>query len=429
MDSTPSLARPTALGRLRRHTEDPLYRMGYLLIAGAGITSLLGFVFWILAARSYPARVVGANSAAISAMMFVSGVCQLGLPAVLVRYIPTAGGGTRKLVKGSLLLTAGLSLALGAAAALTSGLWSPSLRFLARDASWLADFVLATTAWTLFSLQDGVLTGLRVTHWVPVKNAIFAATKLALLFALTGLSPFAGPFLAWNVPGVLVVIGFMWLIFRRLLPAGDAPDASAELDSPRLLKLAAGNYLAQLFGIAAIFVMPIVVADVTNATTTAYFYVPWTLALALLLVCQNTASALTVEAALDEDQLGPLFRRSLAHTLWLLVPLVAVVIIGAPILLSAYGPKYAHAGAPLMRLLALGAFPNVFVTLCLAVARIHHRGRAVLGIQAAECVPLIALSIVLLHTDGLVGVGWAYLGSQWAVAIWLSFTSLRPLFR
>jgi hypothetical protein len=38
MDSTPSLASPTALGRLRRHTEDPLYRMGYLLIAGAGIT-------------------------------------------------------------------------------------------------------------------------------------------------------------------------------------------------------------------------------------------------------------------------------------------------------------------------------------------------------------------------------------------------------
>ena len=83
--------RPRGLRRLRGHLDDRLYRTGYYLIIGTGITSLLGVAFWALAARSYSAHEVGQNAAAISAMTLVSGVCSLGLSAVLVRYLPIAG--------------------------------------------------------------------------------------------------------------------------------------------------------------------------------------------------------------------------------------------------------------------------------------------------------------------------------------------------
>jgi hypothetical protein len=77
-----------ALHNLRAHLRDPLHRTGYLLLLGAGVGSLLGFLFWGVAAHEYSARNVGLNSAVISAMMLVSGACQLGLNAVLVRYLP-----------------------------------------------------------------------------------------------------------------------------------------------------------------------------------------------------------------------------------------------------------------------------------------------------------------------------------------------------
>src|SRR4051794_7969669 len=47
--------------RLREHLNDPLYRTGYYLIIGTGITSLMGVAFWALAARSYDAHDVGLN--------------------------------------------------------------------------------------------------------------------------------------------------------------------------------------------------------------------------------------------------------------------------------------------------------------------------------------------------------------------------------
>ena len=97
-------------GRLREHLSDPLYRTGYYLILGTGVTSLLGVGFWALAAHSYSARVVGLNAAAISAMTLVAEACTLGLSAVLVRYLPVAGGSTRRLVSRSYMLTISLAL-------------------------------------------------------------------------------------------------------------------------------------------------------------------------------------------------------------------------------------------------------------------------------------------------------------------------------
>ncbi len=428
--SPPPLQPDPRRRRITKHLADPLYRTGYLLILASGSTAVLGFVFWILAARSYPAHVVGINSAAISAMMFVSGVCQLGLPPVLIRYVPTAGRRTGGLVARSYAATATLSLVLGAAAALSSGLWSPSLGFLAHDAGWLIGFALATMAWTVFTLQDGVLTGLRVPHWVAIENSLFSAAKLVLLLALSATLPFAGLFVAWNVPAALAVVGVSGLLVGRLIPAARRRTVARPLDARRrLLRLAAGNYAAQLFGIALIFLMPVIIADVRNPTTTAYFYAPWTIASAIQLVAGNTASSLTVEAALDEPRLAELFRRTLAHTLRLIVPVAVIAAAAAPLVLRAYGPQYEHAGTWLLRLLAIGAIPNAVVAVGLGVARIQQRGRLVLAIQAAEAIPLLAVGALLLDPMGVAGVGVAYLGSQLLVALWLLAGTLRPLLR
>jgi hypothetical protein len=71
-------ARPRGPHRLRAHLATPLYLNAYFLIIGATTGALLGFLFWTLAARHYATEIVGLNSAVISAMMLVSGACQLG---------------------------------------------------------------------------------------------------------------------------------------------------------------------------------------------------------------------------------------------------------------------------------------------------------------------------------------------------------------
>jgi O-antigen/teichoic acid export membrane protein len=431
----PSVAPPAGLtarpaGRpqqLRDHLRDPLYRTGYLLTIGTGLGALLGFVFWALAANDYPAKVVGRNAAAISAMMLVSGICSLGLNAVLVRYLPTAGRATRALIVRTYALTAALALVLGAVAALTSGIWSPRLSFLANDPEWLIGFTLATVVWTIFTLQDSVITGLRAAQWVPIENGLFSAAKLVVLVAVVGALPAAGPFVAWNAPVALAVAAISVLIFRRLIPRHIEQRGDAQLDTQQMIRVAWGNYGGTLFGLTLTMLMPVLVANINSVEATAYFYVPWTIAISVQLLALNMTTSLTVEAAMDEGQLRRLGQRTLAQTMRLLVPLVVVVGLAAPLILGLFGGRYAEEGSTLLRLLVAGSIPNVFAVLGLAVARVQHKGRAVLAIQAAECILLLGLSAILLPGMGIEGVGVAWLVSQLTVAGALLASLLRPV--
>jgi O-antigen/teichoic acid export membrane protein len=115
------------------------------------------------------------------------------------------------------------------------------------------------------------------------------------------------------------------------------------------------------------------------------------------------------------------------QTMRLVAPITVFLLVAAPYILRAFGPSYASEGATLLRLLAAATLPNVIVVLGLSVARIQHSGRAVLGIQAAQCALVLGLGLLLLPRLGIEGIGVAWLASQTAVAAWLMFGILRPV--
>jgi O-antigen/teichoic acid export membrane protein len=420
---TPDARRSLVRRRLREHLSDQLYRTSYFLIIGTGVTSLLGVAFWALAAHAFSARIVGLNAAVISAMTLVSGACSLGLSAVLVRYLPVAGGVTRKLVTRTYGLTVTLSLVLGAAVALASSVWSPRLAFLS-GGGWLIGFTLATAATTVFTLQDSVLTGLRAAKWVPLENSLYSLAKLVLLLGLAAALPGAGPFVAWNSPLLPAIVLINYLIFRRLIPT---QPSTGSLDRSKVLAMAAGNYGGNLFSLAGTLYLPILVANLTSAEKAAYFYVPWLISLSLQLVAVNVMTSLTVEAALDMPRLRELVRQAFAHSMRLVLPVVALAAVAAPWVLLVFGSAYADAGTPLLRWLAIGAIPNVIVSVGVSVARIKHQGWVVVVAQGGNSVVVVALSAVLLSSLGITAIGIAWTASQTLIALLMLGSILRPL--
>ena len=422
MASSPSATTPSR-GRLRAHLDDRMYRTGYYLILGTGASGLLGVAFWAAAARSYSAHVVGLSATAVSAIALVSGICSLGLSAVLVRYLPVAGPSGRPLIVRSYALTIALSFLVGGGVALTTSLWSPTMGFLGEDL-WPLAFALSTAAMTTFTLQDSVLTGLHAAAWIPIENTIYAIAKLILLAALAALLPFAGPFVAWNLPLLPVVLVINYLIFRRLVPK---LSAEGGLDRRKVISMAAGNYGGNLLGLLGNMYLPILVANRTSASEAAYFYVPWMISLSVELVALNMMTSLTVEAALDMPHLRQLSRRALTHSMRLVVPVAALTVLLAPYGLLLFGSEYADEGTTLLRLLALGAIPNVIAALGAGVARIEHRGWIVTAIQGFQFVFVVALSAALLPGVGIAGVGIAWTGCQFLLAAALLATILRPV--
>lgn len=422
---------PALLAGLLAHLRAPLYRNAYALVLNTVATSGLGVLYWVVAAHTYTTDAVGLNASAISAMIFLSGLAQLNLTSFLVRFVPAAGAWTARLVGYSYLTSILVSLVVVSVFLLGLGIWTPALGFLRASPLLAGWFVLATVTWSIFTLQDSVLTGLGQAVWVPVENTLFGAVKLILLLLLATVFPSTGIFASWTIPVVLSLLPVNLLLFGRLLPRHHQTVTAATVprDLRNILGFVGGDYIGALLLLASTTLMPVLVTHLAGASANAYFFQSWIIANSLQLMTINLATSLTVEVARDQTKLTLYTRRIARQVLRLLVPAVAIIVLGAPYILRVFGQNYAAAGTGLLRLLALATLPGSVVVLTVAVARVRRRMREVVLIQGASAALIFGLSAFFLARYGILGIGLAVLLAQTALAGIVFVTRLWPVLR
>lgn len=407
------------------HLRTPLYRNGYALIISTGITSVLGLVYWAVAARVFATEEVGLNSMAISVMIFLSGVAQLNLQEMLIRFVPRAGARTLRLVLNAYGIVIGLSLLVGVIFCLGIPLWAPSLSFLITSPVSILWFALAMVLWGVFVLEDSLLMGLRRALYIPVENAIFAVLKIASLLLLAALLPTTGIFISWTVSVILVIVPVNWLIFRRLIPqhVENAQSLSQTVHVREITNYVAANYVSALLSSLSSAALPLIITQIAGATANAHFYLAWIVASSLQVIAANMSTSLTVEATLATDDQEAYRRRALIGIARIVLPLVAVIVVGAPLILRLMGPSYVEEGTVLLQLLALAAIPNLFNMVYVGMARARSQVKGVIAVYGANALMVLALSFILLQIYGIAGVGLAWLISQSLIAGVLLFQS------
>jgi hypothetical protein len=95
---------------------------------------------------------------------------------------------------------------------------------------------------------------------------------------------------------------------------------------------------------------------------------------------------------------------------------VVAIALGAPLLLSVFGPHYAASGVGVLVLTALSAIPDVVTTTAVNTARVRRRMGVLFGLPAAVATAVIVASWLLMPVLGLDGVGVAWLGVQTVAA-------------
>ncbi len=415
--------------QLISHLRQPLYRNGYALVFNGLATSGLGLVYWVLAARLYPAEMVGLNSAILAAMQLVASVALLSSNTILVRFIPTAGSRTPRLIAGAYGLAVVVALLTGLGFVLGARQWIPAFHFTDAPPVWSVVFVLSVAMWCIFILQDSALTGLRQAIWVPVENVSFSILKMALLFLLVKASLTYSIWLSWLVPLALSLLPVNLLVFSYLVPrhVRDTEAQALPMKLGPIVKYGSGSYVGTLFLTAATNLLPILVASLAGAAANAYFSQPWLIYGGMQLVAANMSLSLIVEGTLDAGNLHTFGRRVLIQVMRFLLPLVAVFWLGAPYILRIFGPSYAAQGSWLLRWLALAVIPHALAALGLGLARAQNRPGVIALVQGAHCILGLGLSYVLLPTYGITGVGIGTLISQTVVALALMVTVLRPV--
>ncbi len=404
----------------------PLYRNALALLVNSGVTSVIGVAYWTLAARLTTPEVVGRNAALISAMVALASLSHLGLEGGLGGFLPRAGVATRALVKRAYAIAALLAVALATVFVVLAPRVSAQLRALHRPGL-AALFVAAVVTWSLFALQDSVLTGLRRAVWIPLENIAYSAVKLVLVLALARALAGYGILVSWIVPAALALVPVSLAVFKVFIPAHlQAYGTERRRGTRSFGRFVAGDGLGMLLAQVNATVLPFLVVERAGADAGGRFYIAWMLAQSLDLVAVNVGMSLTVEGAHTQDELPAMYRRVLLRTLLLVGLLVSLGALAAPLVLALFGAGYASASAAPLRLLVLGSLFRAVVTLATCAARAERRPSSVIVLQASLAVIVPPLAWQLTPRLGAGGAALAWMTGQAAVAA-LALCLTRPL--
>lgn len=395
-----------------------LERRAAALMTGFASSSLIGIVFWAVAARLYAPAEVGRASALISTAVLLATLSQLNLGNVYARFLGSAGDRQRHFIFVGYAAVAGVAVLLGtgyeligASSVLFDGVVERLL------------FPLGVAVLAVFAVQDLVLVSIHRASWVPVENVAFGLAKLGLLAIFATALPTGGIELSWVLcTAVAVAVVSAYLALRRNTPA---PSTAVRFPAPRELAGAVGaEYVVGMASTAVPLVLPLLVVYRLGVDANAYFSVAWLFGTAMNLLLWSIAAVALVELSGDPAGARPLLVRSLRLALGVAaLGGVAMWFLG-PILLGFFGPEYQSQGTPVLRTLALAAPSTAIVVVWTTAARARGRMRVVIPVQIGISIAMVSLSAVLLGSYGTTGIGIAYLTVQTVVAAFL----VRPLY-
>jgi O-antigen/teichoic acid export membrane protein/aminoglycoside phosphotransferase len=407
--------------------DDRLTRNTLGLLASSAITSVVGVAFWFVAARRFTTDEVGRGAALITAIVLLANVSTLGMRNALVRFVPAAGTSVTTFIVRVYAICASVAVLAALAFAAGAPWWADELSFVREGPLTVAAFAVFTSSWTLFVLQDSVLTGLRAAHWIAVENSAYSLAKLIAIVVLAGFPTWAFG-VAWVVPALATVLPVSLLVRRRVRSDATFTHPPQPVFRRRVLAgFAIGDQMSDVLRTVGAELVVLVVIARRGAESSAAFYLAAAITSTLVAFASNIAGAFTAEAAARPHDEVALLRRSAAHAARLLVPAALGTAVLAPWIMSVFGDSYRADGGTLLRVLALGAIPQALVALGVGVARLHSRMVLVNVIFGAVAVGPILGATLIAESTGLERIGYFTLAGQSIVAAALLATLLRPL--
>jgi O-antigen/teichoic acid export membrane protein len=390
-------------------------------------TSLLGFPYWWVAAREFPAASVGFAAATVSALTLLGTLGMLGLGTLLTGELPRRASDRAPLLATALTFAAfagflwGLVFAMAAPGPL--GLSS----LVGRPGAILL-FAGGVALTSLTMVIDQAVIGLLLGGLQLWRNIIFSVSKLGLLgvVGVAALSAGGLAIVATWVTGLALSVAWLALAARR-------QGARLHQCRPRWSlvrrwrRSAIEHHFLNLALQAPTLAMPLVVAATVSVTASAYYYTATLITGFLSYGAIALTLALYAVGVRDVQNLAPALRFTLRLAFAVILLANLVLLVGARFILQIFGPDYAAHAATALRIMGVFAFLMIIKDHYVAIARIRGRVPRAAKLCAAGAV----LEIGLAAIGGIYGtLTWVALGALAALTLEvgvMSRTVLREL--
>lgn len=399
---------------IARHS---LLRNSFYIMLTTAINSGLGYVFWIVVARSYPANQVGIAAALIAAMTLIAAIANLGTSPALIQRLPQARSDAEwsRILSTSLITgaVAGLAIALLSALVILPAV-SSSLSVAGSSAANVLLFSIGVAIWSVSLISDYLFIAERRSENMAARNFGFGLLKLVVVLvvpvitAKTALSIFG----SWTVGCALSLLLARVLLLPRLDRAFRLRLRGALTTLRSMARAYFGNYLTTLGNVIPFALLPTLVVSRLSATDNAYFYVTWLLGGAFFVISSAVGSALFAEGTNDPDRIEAQTRSAIRITAALLAPMMVLFFVAGHWLLKLFGAGYSRNGGTLLIILTASAIPDAVTNIY--VARLRAQGH--LAFPAVMNMVMAAVTLLgawlLLPPLGIAGAGVGWIAAQ-----------------
>jgi len=393
------------------YLRDPLRKNSLFIIGTHLVIALVGFLFWVVAARLYTDEEVGLATGLISAMFVLRTLSKLGLDIGLIRFLPEEQD-KRDMINTCLTLGGICSAVLAVVFLAGVKLWTPDLGFVQDNVRYAVFFVVFSVLSSLVVLQSYVFIPLRCTEFTFIQN-IIAGLRLPLLWPLMAIGAF-GVFSSWGIAVGVAFLAGVFFTARRQRGYRPMPVVRRRVVG-KMLRFSLGNYAAETLRELPPFVLNLMIINMLGAEMGAYFFVAWTISDVLFMISYGTSYSLLAEASHRPDGLRSDVVRAARFMFQLLLPAIFVLLVFGGMILGLFGGEYASNGATLLRIYAVSGIPIVFNSIYVTVKRVQRQTKPIMLIYGFVAVLSVGVAYPLLQRYDLVGAGIAWVCSQLVV--------------
>ena len=400
------LAWPVA--EVKQALEGPIVRNAAALYGATIITSLLGFVYWFVAARLVPARGVGIASAVQSAAQFLAYFCVIGLNTLVISELSVDKRHARSLMLTAVTTVGTVALVLSAVVGVGLQSLSSAIREGVHGPVGLVVFVLLGTMTTVLLVLDDACIGLLRGDLQLKRNAVFAVSKLALLPLLiwAWASPSGLELVAAWLAGLVISIVTLGFQLAKLTRGEPARLEFRQLFEKR--RLMVGHHWLNLSIQAPRLLLPVLVVLILGPRANAAFTAAFLVVSFVNVIPAQLSTVLFALAPGDEAALRHQVRKTMRICRLLSIASALFFLIFAGLILQAFGQDYEIATTALI-VLGLTTFPLAIKAHYVAIARVRGRMQQAALLTTVGAGLEIGLAAAGAHIHGLTGLAIGFL--------------------
>jgi O-antigen/teichoic acid export membrane protein len=354
--------------------------VGLLILVTTGLSSVLGFIYWFIAARSLETSEVGVAGGIVPAIGVTALVSSGGVgPLVLVLKEKVNSGFLKKLL--ALVLIVNILVSFIVALSLTN-----------TETSYLTLVLvlLVGGVFTSFNLiLDSIMLGHGKIYSFFIKNISISFSKIILILLIPVTSSL-NLVLIWVAP--LVIITSIFLIYVIFFTKTISTAKTSIND-----KYPISNWISSHFSVVlaqvAVLILPIIVLNTQGGAANASFYVALLLASASLMIPPAFSNSFLAKNYKDANEAIKVLKTKKKIVVGLQAITITLTLVIGDFLLESLGEGYSG-DKLILGILLVAGLPNAFLSLNIGFLRKHHDLKNVLKLNAVTTVITIALAII-----------------------------------